>query len=258
MTHHKDDEVALHAEQRKWVADSLRKAGLDVSLEPDLTSLVQGTIAVFLADRAASSGTDRERHDALRRLWSLAHSDDPPVGIIRGLVARLPKRALDYIDLRAVNLISRLFPGQSVAGGFQAWARDAAGSDLVKAIGALCAEGGRIVPGRSRGRGKRSEPALEPMILGQVRGSGDTGPSGGRPRHDEQDSLVQNLAVDWLRATGRLPQSGRSDHTGFGELVHGVFDWADEPGAMQALRRYWVAMKSAKTRPVLSNGIEFI
>jgi hypothetical protein len=53
-----------------------------------------------------------------------------------------------------------------------------------------------------------------------------------------------HLAIDWCRATGQPPDQGRSDATGFGELVHSVFDWLGELGATQALRRYWRMVNS--------------
>ena len=58
-----------------------------------------------------------------------------------------------------------------------------------------------------------------------------------------------NVAMDWFVATKEPPTAGRSDHTGFGELVHCIFDWLNEPGATQVLRRYWKEVLSAKQRP---------
>jgi hypothetical protein len=194
-------------------------------------------------------------HDALRELWLLAHEEDPPVGVLRARIARLPPKALSYIGSRAVHLIPRLFPGQSVDSGFVTWAAKASGPDLVMALRTLTAIGGRIVPGRSRGGGKRSKSKLEPVIGKQVRGIGETAPSGGRPPDTDQDTLVMHLAIDWYQATGRPPEKGRSDATGFGELVHSVFDWLGDHGATQALRRYWTTVKSAKVRPI-TGGFE--
>lgn len=245
----------LDVEQRNWAINCLRKSGIEASAERELCQLIEGSVTQFLAARAHSIGTDREAHDALRELWLLAHEIDPPVGQLRALVSKLPEKALSYINSRAVHLIPRLFPGQSAGRSFQAWARDAEGPDLVEAIRILSATGGQIVMGRSRGGGKRSRRKLEPMIAGQVRGTGDTAPKGGRPGHAEQDALVRNLAIDWYRATGQRPEAGRSDHTGFGDLVHSIFDWVGEPGAVQALRRYWAAVSNVKTRSI-PGGVE--
>ena len=117
---------------------------------------------------------------------------------------------------------------------------------LVEALRVLSADGGRIVPGRSRGGGKRSKSRLEPRISRQVRGTGTMAPTGGRPKNADQDTLVMHLAIDWYQATGERPEQGRSDATGFGELVHSVFDWLGELGATQALRRYWPIVNSAE------------
>jgi hypothetical protein len=53
-----------------------------------------------------------------------------------------------------------------------------------------------------------------------------------------------NLALDWFEATRQMADMGRSDHTGFGQLVHSVFQWLDiskDPyaGATYAPRRFW-------------------
>jgi hypothetical protein len=62
---------------------------------------------------------------------------------------------------------------------------------------------------------------------------------GGRPRADDVDDLVCNLAVAWATATRRFPRPGRSDHRGFGDLVYHVFGWLKIKAPDQALRRYW-------------------
>ena len=109
----------------------------------------------------------------------------------------------------------------------------------------LSAEGGQLIL-RSRGGGKRSAARLEPRILGRVSGSREGGPAGGRPRHVAQGELIRNLALDWIRATGCEPSPGRSDQSGFGDLVHSVFQWLDESAPDQALRRYWTEVQEGK------------
>jgi hypothetical protein len=50
-----------------------------------------------------------------------------------------------------------------------------------------------------------------------------------------------HLALDWYQATGKRADRGRSDGTGFGELVHSVLQHLEiSPGAAaHALRTYW-------------------
>jgi hypothetical protein len=168
------------------------------------------------------------------------------VGQLRARLYKLPKEAVEYLDTRAGCLIPRLFPGEFANHGFLAWAKNADAERFVEAICVLTAEGARRVS-RSRGRGKRSRGRLEPLIFGQVRGAGNGALKGGRPRHDAQDTLVMHLAIDWSIATGAAPSPGRSDHTGFGDLVHSVFQWLDEPSPDQALRRYWTAVEECRS-----------
>lgn len=247
----------LEDEHRARVRDCLVKDGLRPSEDDEhqLCADIAASIGAFLAERNAES-TPRENHDALRALYVLAHEDDCPVGQLRARLGTLPKEALDYVSSRAVHLIPRLFPDETLAGGFLAWAATADREKLVEAVRVLGAEGGRLVAGRKRGPGKRSRPKLEPSIMGHVRGVGDSEAKSGRPGKAAQDKLVMHLALDWLRATGREPPRGRSDRTGFGDLVHSVFGWLGENGADQALRRYWAEVKRTRIRPV-DNGLEY-
>lgn len=57
-----------------------------------------------------------------------------------------------------------------------------------------------------------------------------------------------HLVVDWTIATGAEPLPGRSDHAGFGDLVHSVFQWLHEPSPDQALRRYWNDVEKGRSR----------
>jgi hypothetical protein len=140
-----------------------------------------------------------------------------------------------------------------LAAGFLVWAISADDQKLVKALRTLTANGGRIVTGRSRGGSKRSHPRFEPSIMGEVRGAGARDHKGGAATKAALHELVMHLALDWLRATGEAPKRGRSDCTGFGDLVHSVLQWCDLPGdsheaATYVLRRYWGAMKGADRR----------
>jgi hypothetical protein len=115
----------------------------------------------------------------------------------------------------------------------------------------LTAEGATIVAGRSRGNGRRSRLRLEPIILGEIRGAGTRIHSGGAPTANGRHDMVMHLALDWRRATGEDPRRGRSDETGFGDLVHSVFQWlklSKDPteAAAYALRRFWSLMRRRK------------
>ena len=178
-------------------------------------------------------------------------------------------------QISLARVISILFPGETFQDGaflawaepkthsknpgFLAWAENADGDKLVKALRVLAAEGAQIVVGRSRGCGKRSARRVEPMILGEVRGTAASKRKGGRPSEDARHELVMHLAMDWLHATSQHPGTGRSGETGFGDLVHSVFQWLlnNEDGgseaATYALRRYWDTMRRRKHRPPLGD-----
>jgi hypothetical protein len=64
-----------------------------------------------------------------------------------------------------------------------------------------------------------------------------------------------HLALDWLTATCKPPKRRRSDKTGFGDLVHSVFQWLSLPEgtATYALRKYWAAAKAFEAREPLED-----
>lgn len=274
--------MALDDEQQKQLRDILRLA-LGAKLTPDKFNIfvrrVETSMDVFLNERKADKLTFRQIHDRLRKLWFLVQKDDPPVGLIRAEIDKLPDAVIEQIELRVPSVVSALYGedrlrkvtmagGKTIDvkdirtrswaanGGFRVWTQHADPSLLVRAAALLTAEGGRIVLGRSRGKGKRSRPQFEPDILGVTKGADDEKPKGGRPRADPAQNLVQNLAIDWLLATGSPPEPSRSDQTGFGKLIYAVFSWtaatdnacqdAASGKAEYALRDDWRRFSEAK------------
>jgi hypothetical protein len=241
MTIDQTVEFRLDDEKRARVRDCLAKEGVRLPTDQfkRLMHEIENSIATHLD--AEPEGTDRVTDDALAELWTLSHEDDPSVYLLRAGIRALPRRAADYIDRRFPVIFNHLFSTEPPAGGFQEWAATADAQNLVSATQVLSAEGGQWVAGRSRGGGKRSGPKLEPSIRGQVRGTGSIR-RGGRPERADLQELILQLYGDWLHATEGLPRAeGRGDHTGFGDLVHSVFQWIgeSEETATYALRRYW-------------------
>jgi hypothetical protein len=245
----------LNDEQRARVRNCLSKDGLSLPRDRFDRFIVgiEASVARFLA--APPQGTFRDAHDALRELWELSHDDYPPFALIRARIRKLPKQAVEYVDRRAPIVIARLFPREPPITQFQHWAAGADRKMLIKATRVLSAGGGRIVQGRSRGDGKRSDLRLEPVIMDEVRGAGTRLHRGGRPENEGHRDLVMHLAIDWLGATSQSPKPGRSDGPGFGDLVHSVFQWLSLPGgsAPYALRQYWVAVRKRKGREPLQD-----
>ena len=123
------------------------------------------------------------------------YKDDPPVGLIRAEIDKLPNSVVKQIERRAPRIVTTLYGNRpreivmaggntikvediemerwAANGGFRAWAQHADRSLLERAVRILTADGGRFVEGRSRGRGKRSESHFEPQILGVTRGVKD-------------------------------------------------------------------------------------
>jgi hypothetical protein len=238
----------LDDEQRARVRDCLTKDGQSLPIDrfERLIRGIEASIVHFLA--SAPQGAFRDAHDALRHLWEPSHDDDPPVALIRARIQALPREAIEYVDRRAPIVIARLFPAKPIVTRFREWAATADPAKLITATKVLSGEGGHIVEGRSRGAGKRSRLRLEPMITGEVRGTGTDRHRGGRPENADRRDLVIHLATDWLGATGEAPKPGRSDSTGFGDLAHSVFQWLSLPegSAAYALRQYWADVKRVR------------
>jgi hypothetical protein len=240
----------LTDEQRARVHDCLTKEGLLLSQDSfeQLIRCIETSIDNFLT--TPIEGPFREAHDALRQLFELSHDEDPSVALLRNRVRALPTGAIKYIDGRAPIVSERLFPGEPQITRFQEWAKDADPAKLILATRVLAAEGARWVKGRSRGGGKRTDNRLEPSMMGEVRGAGAADHKGGAPTGTAENDLIRFLALDWQRAAGHRPKSGRSDKTGFGDLVHSVFQWLNLPegAASYALRRYWAEITQGEAR----------
>ena len=159
------------------------------------------------------------------------------------------KKVAEHLDGRFPIAISSPFVGDGRELQFQSWAqfrdwaRTAKPSLLIYATRVTIAAGARIAEGRSRGGGKRSAPQVELITVGEARGAG-------RPRNDAQQDLVLYLAIDWRHATGKMPIAGRSDHGGFGDLVHSIFQWLGQSdgSAANALRGYWDEARKVNER----------
>jgi hypothetical protein len=223
---------------------------------------VRRAMCAFLTDKLQYQMTAREMHDAVRDLWILANDPDPAIGLIRRRIRESPEQLIRRLEYLAPQVLPKLYdrgvsssraigdqssmPPADVErlheGGFRAWAEKADADMLVRAIMALLpVTGVEMVPGRSRGSGKRSSPRIEPCIDGIVRGRDNRTPSGGRPSDlDFKLTLIGTLAHAWERFAGAFPSFGRSDGTAFGDLVHSIFQWLEieKGGVEHALRQF--------------------
>jgi hypothetical protein len=239
----------LDDEQRLRVLNCLAKDDLLLSRDRSerLISDVEEAIDDFNAN--AHEGSVRDGFDALRDIFLLSHDDDPPVGVLRARIQKLPRAAVEIVDQRAPIVIPSLFPDEGQVSQFQLWARTADPEKLIRATQAISARGAKWVEGRRRGAAHHSRPRIEPITMTHI---------GGRPTNTNQEQLVSFLALAWTDAIGSEPAAGRSDCRGFGDLVHCVFQWLRLPqgGAAFALRQYWTEVRRAKQRRVSQSSTE--
>jgi hypothetical protein len=247
------DQSILDEEQQDRVDRCLQKAHLaaTTTTSRNLIRQIEQAMSSFLADRRDYAMTDRELDDHSRGLWHLANESEPSIGQIRARIESEPDQVTRQYDELALREIPKLYGSTGMPaneeqalrnGGFKAWAAIAGGEVLIRAILTLLPGSGVVaVLGRSRGAGKRSRQHLEPYINRFARGADGPKPSGGRRSYlDFEFLLIGRLATAWECATGQFPPPGRSDETGFGDLVHSVFQWLGMEGqAEYALRQYW-------------------
>jgi hypothetical protein len=171
-------------EQRDQVRDCVRQS---VRLSDKQLDAFVATLEISIEQfRKLSYGENfRNAHDALRQLWFHCNEDDPIPSIIRKGVLALPPMALEYLDRR----FQRLCPQLAANSKFQEWVGRLNQYELPE-LQFIVAEGLRPVKGRSRGRGKQSEPHLEPIIMGVARGAGESEQTGGRPNTDARLEFV--------------------------------------------------------------------
>ncbi len=241
--------MGFDEEQKDWIRRVMRRAGLaGTSDEVErLAGAIETSIKAVETDEREAT-TFREAHDALRDLFVMITEADPSIGLIRSRSLSLPVQAKAHVERRAMRLRPEDFGSE---GAFWTWTQSARAEDLLSFLRLLIADGGTIIVGRSRPNGSRSRPRFEPIIMGLARGaSGESKLSfyNGRPVAFKAGQLVMYLAVDWTLMTNEPPAAGRSEAKPFGELVHQVFGWLEWPGADQALRRYWDAVRRERTR----------
>jgi len=238
----------LNDEHRSQVRDCLRHAASKIS-DLQFEKLVSGISASIKRFQTRDPDeTGRTVHDSLRELYFLADRQDPPIGQIRAFIANLSPRATRYIEDRAEIFFQRVYPEYPFEGNFKSWAASVPPTTLIDAVMSVTATGGQIVLGRSRGDGKRSKSRYEPRIYGAVRGADSEPRRNGRPQEWGRLELVMHLAHDWCLCTGQFPDLRRSDRSGFGNLVHSVFQWCglEDGEATYSLRRYSAEVASAE------------
>jgi hypothetical protein len=160
----------LSDDQRDWIRRSLKAAGGPITsrMVDRLANLVAGSMNGFRKDVEAQS-TDRERHDALRRLLKMTESRDPPIRQIRVFIKQLAARSAENLEERAALIWDRVFPGRRYPRqGFIVWSESAPVPQLLEAINSIIPDGGVRIAGRKRPGGKRSAPTLEPRIYGST------------------------------------------------------------------------------------------
>ncbi len=98
----------LDDEHRSRISDCVRKDGFHLNYQGiiDFAHNIETSIVMFLKAKANTTGSYRQARDALRDLWRLSHEADDEISVhlLRSRLLCLPKRALDYLDMRVTSL----------------------------------------------------------------------------------------------------------------------------------------------------------
>src|SRR5437588_9874510 len=172
-------EFSLGPEQRLWVRKGLTKLGFRGAELQAAISAVERGIEQFLHEpRRATAGTVR---DQFKKLDFEASKPAPDLDRLCKLLDGLCPRALSRLEELAWYSLPVMFPDHYYDGSLRGWATWVPVSVLSKALIALIAEGGNVVPAKRGKAGRRSRDHLEPRIYGIVEGLGHETEKEGRP-----------------------------------------------------------------------------
>ena len=193
--------VGLDADQFDWLRRILKQADI-ASPQPaeTLARAVAATMAVYRAENAESESapTFREKHDRFVSCRGLPSSPTHRSGQIRARLKALPDEILADIEERAERRWPLYFEEPAPETPTKGWLAEVPEDKVVKILPPSISYGGRFVPGRGRGSGRRSRPQYEPMILGVVRGSRPSSKAAIVERSEYDRSLTAGLATTQL------------------------------------------------------------
>jgi len=236
----------LLSEHRDEARRCLHEGGHKVSNEKFGEFLVALENAINEYHHAERGSTRSMVRAELKSLLALTRWRKPHLDKIREACLGLSREAFFVLERHAARIIPSMFPENHFDGSLRDWIEHIAPDGvLIEAIRALIEV--RAVPTRT-----------EPLIIGEQLDENGRLRREGRPREDEQLSLVRHIFHAWETVTGEFPDVKRSDR-GIGRLVHDVFDWCGlrYEQATYSLRQYCeeVARSAPVGRPGWVRGV---
>ncbi len=245
--------------EREQIWQLLREGG-SKAMPDEIKVFIAGLQTAFgqYSQSAAEDHKRRSAREDLRELF-MACADERNAAKIRRRFPRLPVLARDELIYRARARHPELAGGAEVTWeALCAWVQACPNEELFDKLPGLIAAGRALSLGQLREDGYNSAPHVEPLIMGEflrLKPVGEPATTresihkGGHPADAAVDTLVADLALLWLHATGEAPRSSRSDKRPFGRLTHFVLKKAGVGSPENALRRFWASVKHHKGRP---------
>ena len=251
--------LEIDASEREQLWQLLREGG-SKAMPDEMKAFIAGLQTAFGQYRQSAAEDHRRRsaREDLRELF-MACEKERNAAKIRRKFPSLPVLARDELIYRTRVRHPELAGGAEVTWeALCAWAQTCPDEELFEKLPGLIAAGRALSLGQLRENGDNSAPHVEPMIMGEflrLKPLGEPATTsksihkGGHPADEAVDTLVADLALLWLEATGKAPRSSRSDKRPFGRLAHFVLEKAGVGSPENVLRRFWASVKHHKGRP---------
>ena len=251
--------LEIDAGEREQLWQLLREGG-SKAMPDEMKVFIAGLQTAFGRYRqsAAEDHKRRSAREDLRELF-MACGDEKSAAKIRLRFPRLPVLARGELLHRARVRHPELAGGAELTWeALCAWAQTSPDAELFEKLPGLIAAGRTQSLGQMREDGYSSAAHVEPLIMGEFLRLKPVGEpantrqsihTGGHPADEAVDTLVADIALLWLHATGEAPRSSRSDKRPFGRLAHFVLERAGVGSPENALRRFWASVKHHKGRP---------
>lgn len=202
--------------------------------------------------------TLRDSYEALRDLFKLIEKHPDNVSKIRQKLLGIPQQARDYIIRRASWRKDQFFRNNDPTWDNLAyWVENCRDDELIEKLPILIANGHVWSFGQIRQNGERSDPHIEPMVMGRFGRlhrpdidwyKPNSESKGGRPPKEAIDNLLRTFGLLWLESTGHAPDRKRGVKTPFVKAAEALLIYAGIPNPERTVKRFWTAIEFHKAR----------
>ena len=202
--------------------------------------------------------TYRDSYEALRDIFKLIERRPDKTENIRRKFVLLPNMARDYVMRRAIWRKDQFFRNNDPTWDNLAyWVENCRDDELIEKLPILIATSRAWSFGQIREDGERSDPHIEPMVMGRFGRlhrpdidwyKPNSESKGGRPPKEAIDNLLRTFGLLWLESTGHAPDRKRGVKTPFVKAAEALLIYVGIPNPEQTVKRFWTAIEFHKAR----------